>query len=332
MKRLLRLIPLLLCLLLGVLSPALFCASALKKSEPSAVSTAAKPMQSTEKSEQTEKPLRFASSSLLDSAAAEENAASEQFLWPVPYTKTVTQGFSFGKHYGIDISDRGILWQPVFAAKSGTVVRLWDGCQNSDGMKAQGQGCSERTGCALHELSRAYQVGGSVRRFCNNTQGNALCIRHGAFSYTSYYHLVKLTVKQGEVVRQGQLIGYVGSSGISSGPHLHFAVHQSYYTSLGSFSDPQRYSYLDTLPQSEEPMVQFCAGQGECTSEPLRFYTAGESLGPLPAAERDGYVFLGWQYADGSFAAATDTVPGTGLFLCAAYEKAAPSERGESRS
>lgn len=330
MKHTVRRAALFLCLALCAGRLCLLRGSAQPRSEGAAVSTAAVPLAIPEKSEQGDGPLHFAPSALLDSETAEKNAEAEQFLWPVPYTKNVTQGFIPGKHYGIDILENGILWKPVFAAKSGTVVRLWDGCRNCDGFAAQGQGCSERTGCALHELSGAYSVAGTARRFCNKTQGNALCIRHGAFSYTSYYHLVKLTVKQGQVVRQGQLIGYVGSTGLSSGAHLHFSVHSSYYTLLTAFSDPQKYSYLDAPAPSEEPMVQFCAGQGEC-AETLRFYAPGEALGSLPAAQLPGYTFLGWQNESGTLVGTVDTVPREGLILYAAYEKEAKSERGEQR-
>ena len=43
---------------------------------------------------------------------------------------------------------------------------------------------------------------------------------------TSYSHMSRIVAAPGSFVRQGQLIGYVGSSGLSTGPHLHYEVHR----------------------------------------------------------------------------------------------------------
>jgi len=49
-------------------------------------------------------------------------------------------------------------------------------------------------------------------------------IAHGSGWATSYSHMSRIAVAPGQLVRQGQLIGYVGSSGLSTGPHVHFEV------------------------------------------------------------------------------------------------------------
>ena len=55
--------------------------------------------------------------------------------------------------------------------------------------------------------------------------GNMIEIDHG-FGFTSIYgHLSKFNIKEGDIVRRGQLIGFSGSTGISSGPHLHYEIH-----------------------------------------------------------------------------------------------------------
>ncbi len=56
--------------------------------------------------------------------------------------------------------------------------------------------------------------------------GNYIRIRHANGYHTAYGHMMRLAagVKEGVKVRQGQIIGYVGSTGLSSGPHLHFEV------------------------------------------------------------------------------------------------------------
>jgi len=54
--------------------------------------------------------------------------------------------------------------------------------------------------------------------------GNTLVIDHGMGLFTSYYHLDSISVKVGDVVEKGSVVGAVGSTGFSTGPHLHYAV------------------------------------------------------------------------------------------------------------
>jgi murein DD-endopeptidase MepM/ murein hydrolase activator NlpD len=54
--------------------------------------------------------------------------------------------------------------------------------------------------------------------------GRQVRIAHGGGLATSYSHMSRMVVEPGAFVRQGQLIGYVGSSGLSTGPHLHYEV------------------------------------------------------------------------------------------------------------
>ena len=56
--------------------------------------------------------------------------------------------------------------------------------------------------------------------------GRQVRIAHGGGLATSYSHMSRMVVEPGAFVRQGQLIGYVGSSGLSTGPHLHYEVLQ----------------------------------------------------------------------------------------------------------
>lgn len=54
--------------------------------------------------------------------------------------------------------------------------------------------------------------------------GNTIIIDHGLNLYSIYYHLDELLVEKGDEVKKGQLIGLVGSTGFSTGPHLHWAA------------------------------------------------------------------------------------------------------------
>lgn len=60
-----------------------------------------------------------------------------------------------------------------------------------------------------------------------------MVINHGGGIATLYAHMSKMAVKQGQKVTQGTIIGYVGSTGYSTGPHLHFEVIKN-----GSYVDP----------------------------------------------------------------------------------------------
>jgi murein DD-endopeptidase MepM/ murein hydrolase activator NlpD len=54
--------------------------------------------------------------------------------------------------------------------------------------------------------------------------GNFISIRHDGTYTTNYGHLSKIKVKNGQSVTQGQIIGLVGSTGFSTGPHLHYEM------------------------------------------------------------------------------------------------------------
>lgn len=58
----------------------------------------------------------------------------------------------------------------------------------------------------------------------NGSYGNMVKIRHNGTYQTNYGHLSKFAVKTGKQVRQGDIIGYVGSTGLSTGPHLHYEM------------------------------------------------------------------------------------------------------------
>jgi murein DD-endopeptidase MepM/ murein hydrolase activator NlpD len=124
-----------------------------------------------------------------------------KLLVPIPHA-TITQGFGptsftfeaayagFAHfHTGIDLAVP--LGTPVFAAADGVVVLAG----------------------SMTDASGAL-VG----------YGNYIVIQHDAGLKTLYGHLLAIGVKEGQVVKRGQLIGLVGSTGNSTGPHTHFEV------------------------------------------------------------------------------------------------------------
>ncbi|MFI1367623.1 M23 family metallopeptidase [Streptomyces griseochromogenes] len=66
--------------------------------------------------------------------------------------------------------------------------------------------------------------------------GNAVVIKHGNGNYSQYAHLSRIDVKAGQVVKTGQHIALSGSTGNSTGPHLHFEIRTT--PNYGSAVDP----------------------------------------------------------------------------------------------
>lgn len=80
--------------------------------------------------------------------------------------------------------------------------------------------------------------------------GKMIELDHGFGMETRYGHLSKIAVKRGEAVTRGQIIGYAGNTGYSTGPHLHYEVSVN-----GKRVDPMKYIY-DFGPWVSEPLAQ----------------------------------------------------------------------------
>ena len=121
------------------------------------------------------------------------NYSGGAFVWPAPGFYLLTSEWNEDRgsynHGAIDIAGGGIYGTPVVAAADGTVV-----------------------------FSSAGGWGGGY--------GTYLMIDHGGGVSTLYAHMSGLAVSQGAAVSAGQVVGYVGSTGDSSGPHLHFEVRE----------------------------------------------------------------------------------------------------------
>jgi murein DD-endopeptidase MepM/ murein hydrolase activator NlpD len=74
-------------------------------------------------------------------------------------------------------------------------------------------------------------------------RGNSVIIDHGAGVFSAYHHLSATSVQQGQMVNKGDLVGYVGSSGLATGPHLHWEIVVN-----GANVDPVLWTYEEIGP------------------------------------------------------------------------------------
>lgn len=127
-------------------------------------------------------------------------SVSTKLMWPAPTARQISQHYGHNGHNGTDITTNGALGRPIVAAASGTVVEVGSGW--------------------------------------NGGYGNCVVIDHGNGLRTRYAHCQNnsVRVRVGQKVSQGQQIASIGSTGNSTGPHLHFEV-----TVNGRRVNPERY-------------------------------------------------------------------------------------------
>lgn len=122
------------------------------------------------------------------------------YIWPCPgfyYLSSEWNEYRGSYNHGaIDIAGSGIMGTSVVAAASGTVI-------------------STNTSC-IHNWGKSGSCG------CGGGYGNYVWIDHGNGKATIYGHLTSVYASVGQYVSAGQVIGTVGSTGNSTGPHLHF--------------------------------------------------------------------------------------------------------------
>lgn len=88
--------------------------------------------------------------------------------------------------------------------------------------------------------------------------GNHVVINHGYGYETLYGHMLRIKARVGEMVKRGEVIGYVGNSGKSTGPHCHYEVHRS-----GIRVDPIYYFYNDLTPAQFDRILKLAAASNQ---------------------------------------------------------------------
>ena len=146
-------------------------------------------------------------------AVIQSTVASSGFAWPAPGFCYISSGYGYRwgtTHRGIDIGDAGIMGGAAVASQAGTVISVNNSCS--------------------HNYGKNYSCG------CGGGYGNYVIISHDGTYSTLYGHLSSACVNVGDYVSQGQTIGYIGSTGWSTGAHLHFEIRVN-----GSQVDPSGY-------------------------------------------------------------------------------------------
>lgn len=91
-------------------------------------------------------------------------------------------------------------------------------------------------------MSAGYSEGG---------YGNHVVINHGYGYETLYGHMFRVKARVGQVVKRGEVIGYVGTTGKSTGPHCHYEVHKN-----GTAVDPIYFFYNDLSPEQFDRILK----------------------------------------------------------------------------
>lgn len=146
---------------------------------------------------------QIAAAALANAREGDGDGGASGFIWPCPSSRRIT-------------SDFGMREQPMPGAST-----------NHNGIDI-----GAPTGSAII-ASASGRV--TTSRY-SNSAGNFIVISHGNGVSTVYMHCSALYVSEGEMVTQGQTIGAVGSTGFSTGPHLHFGVMVN-----GAYVNPRNY-------------------------------------------------------------------------------------------
>ncbi|WP_394730235.1 peptidoglycan DD-metalloendopeptidase family protein [Altererythrobacter sp. GH1-8] len=106
--------------------------------------------------------------------------------------------------------------------------------------------------------------------------GIAVKLQHGGNLATRYCHMSRMAVRSGQSVRRGQVIGYVGSTGLSTGPHLHYEMYRA-----GRVIDPRTVSFVTRAQLEGRELMDFRAALRELKTVPVG--AAQEDLVKLPS-------------------------------------------------
>lgn len=183
--------------------------------------------------------------------------AADEYLWPIEGYYNISSGFgkrTSGTHRGIDINSYGgktsIEGADVLAAKDGVAYAVYTVCG--------------------HNYAKIASCG------CGGGYGNYVFLRHSDGGETRYAHLAAVNIEVGQTVKRGETVGFVGSTGMSTGYHLHFEIRDE----KGNVQNP--------MPQNRDGRHTFL-GSSAPKSEAI-FYLYGKETNPVRT--ENGKIFI----------------------------------------
>ncbi|MBL7956581.1 MAG: M23 family metallopeptidase [Flavobacteriales bacterium] len=118
-----------------------------------------------------------------------------------------------------------------------------------------GMDFTAKTGTPIHASGDGVVV---YAEYGTNGYGMHVIVDHGFDYQTLYAHMSKLEVHKGQRVKRGDVLGLVGNTGLSVGPHLHYEVHKG-----GQPMDPANYYFNDLTPEEYARMVEISRNAGQ---------------------------------------------------------------------
>lgn len=158
----------------------------------------------------------------------EKEVSSVPAIMPISNTDLTYTSSGFGMRMHPIYKTAMFHWGMDFVARKGTNVYA--------------------TGDGVIEMVRTSRTG----------HGKHIMINHGYGYETLYGHLNKFNVKVGQKVKRGEVIGFVGSTGDSTAPHLHYEVHKN-----GRKINPVNYYYKDLSPEQYEEIIAISRNIGK---------------------------------------------------------------------
>jgi murein DD-endopeptidase MepM/ murein hydrolase activator NlpD len=121
-----------------------------------------------------------------------------------------------------------------------------------------GMDFSAPTGTPIYATGDGVITGDQNNEIGGHGYGNHVIISHGYGYHTLYGHMSKISVRPGQKIKRGDIIGYVGNTGASTAPHLHYEVIKN-----GEKINPINFFYNDLSPEEYELMLQISSNSNQ---------------------------------------------------------------------